>query len=107
MKKTLPVNPLPDRKNNFKNWVLKVRSVDYPHKKPDEKPVIKSVYIRKNSKNLNNTIKNWESIQSNSGNKYREKIVLMENIRERKLENRTINLIYTPRFAYPTTIGSK
>jgi hypothetical protein len=107
MKKTLPVNPLPDRKKSFENWVEQIRSSNYPDIKFQEKPLIKSVYIRKTGKNLNNTIKNWDKIQNISWNKYQEKIVLMENIRERKLENQTINLICTPRFACSTIIGSK
>ena len=107
MKENLPVHPLPDRKNNFKNWVENIQSFEYPDKKPIDKPVIKSVYLRKSGKNLNNTTHDWNHIQNISQDKYREKIYLIENIRQRKLENQTINLIYTPRFAYPTTIGSK
>ncbi|HTX61221.1 MAG TPA: hypothetical protein VMC48_02850 [Methanobacterium sp.] len=107
MKKSLPVHPFPDRKNSFKNWVEQIRSSEYLQNKRSTRPVIKSVYIRKSLKNQEKTFQKWDNIQNISRNRYQEKIELMENIRQRKLEDRTINLIYTPRFAYPTSIEGK
>lgn len=99
MGKCIVVHSLPDRKNGFRIWVDNIRS---PEKFRKEQ-VIKSVYIRKSVKN----IKNWNNIQSNSSNQYQEKIKLMEEIRQRKVEDKTIGFIYAPRHAYPTIAGSK
>jgi hypothetical protein len=100
MGKRIVVQSLPDRKNDFRIWVNRIRSP----KPYQDRTVIKSVYIRKSGKN---PTKNWSNVQSNSQKRYLDKIKLMEEIRLGKVENKTVNLIYTPRYAYPTISGSK
>ncbi len=107
MKKTSPVHPLPDRKNNFSIWVDRIRSSNSHQRDEPDRSILKSMYIRKSGKNLGNNPKNWYSIQSNSRDRYLEKIGLMEEIRLRKIESKTVNFIYTPRYAYSTVSGSK
>lgn len=107
MKKTLPVHPLPDRKNNFKIWVDQIRHTRPARDTSNSRPVIKSIYIRKSGNNLSQSLKKWNSIQTNTKDKYFEKLELMEEIRERKMENRTINFIYTPRCTYPKISAGK
>ena len=94
MKKSLPVHPLPDRKNRFSIWVDKIRSKDQDSKKTTTKPVIKSVYISSGE----NLKKNWKDIQEKSEGKYLEKIHIMEEIRQRKIENKIIDLLYSYRY---------
>ncbi len=104
MKKSLPVHLLPDRKNSFSIWVDKIRSEDQNIKKTTTKPVIKSLYISKSGLNLS---KNWKDIPEKSKDKYLEKINLMEEIRQRKMENKIINLSYTSRCTCPAASESK
>ncbi len=94
------VQSLPDRKNDFRIWVNRIRSP----KTYQDRTVIKSAYIHKSGKN---PTKNWNNIQSNSQKRYLNKIKLMEEIRLGKVENKTVNLIYTPGYAYPTISGNK
>ena len=98
MKKSLPVGPFPDRKNNFTKLITEIRSSDELLKELPRKREIKSVYIRKSGKNSD---KNWMNIQENSKDKYLEKTYLMEKIRQRKIENKLIDLFYSSRNALP------
>jgi AAA15 family ATPase/GTPase len=99
MGKSIVVHSLPDRKIDFRIWVDKIRSPKKFHKEQ----AIKSIYIRKSAKN----IKNWNNIQSNSRNQYQKKIKLMEEIRLRKVEDKTVGFVYAPRYACSTIAGSK
>ena len=74
MKKNLPVHPLPDMKNSFKNWVEQFQTIRQPVK-TSATPVIKSVYIRKSGKNLNKTLQDWDRIQNESKKQYQDKIM--------------------------------
>lgn len=103
MKKTLPAHPLPDRKNNFKIWVDQIRYKEPSKKMDQDRPMIKSIYIRKSIEKH----KNWNNIQKSTVDKYIDKISLMEEIIERKVENTAINLIYSPRYAYPKISAGK
>lgn len=98
MKKSLPIRPFPDRKNSFRIWVTKIRSSDELLKELPKKREIKSVYIHKPGKNSD---KNWMNIQENSKDKYLEKTYLMEKIRQKKIENKLIDLFYSSRNALP------
>ena len=102
MGKRMLVQQLPDRKNNFRIWVDQIRSSKTYQRVPS-KPLIESVYIHKSAKKSIN----WNYIQSNSRDKYLEKMGLLEEIRLRKIENETVNLFYTPRYAYSAVAGSK
>lgn len=68
-----------------------------------DRPMIKSIYIRKSIEKH----KNWNNIQKSTVDKYIDKISLMEEIRERKVENTAINFIYSPRYAYPKISAGK
>lgn len=103
MGKSIMVHTLPDRKNNFRIWVDKVKSPNKYH----DKQVKKSVYIRGSGKLSGKIFKNWHNIQSSSRKEYLDKIRLMEEIRQGKLEEKTINFVYAPRYASPTPSGSK
>jgi len=107
MKKALPVHPYPDREYNFSGWVHKIRSKDGLPRELPKKPEIKSVYIRRSENNPNKNHKNWIDIQENSKGKYLEKTNLMEEIRQRKIENRIIDLLYSSRYPNPVTSESK
>ena len=103
MKKSLPVHPLPDRKNSFSIWVDKIRSKDQDSKKTITKPVIKSVYMSSGE----NLKKNWKDIQEKSEGKYLEKIHIMEEIRQKKIENKIIDLLYSYRYTCLAASESK
>lgn len=96
--------PVPEMKNNFKTWVNIIRS---PSTKDNKTPLKKSLYIRRSTNNLRKNPNKWNSIQLKARDKYLEKIKLMEEIRERKIQNKTDNFIYTPRYAYPKVSASK
>jgi hypothetical protein len=104
MKKTESMYPVPEMKNNFKTWVNIIRS---PSTEENKKPLKKSLYIRRSTNNLRNNPNKWNSIQFKARDKYLEKIKLMEEIRERKIQNKTDNFIYNPRYAYPKVSASK
>lgn len=103
MGKSIMVHTLPDRKNNFRIWVDKVKSPNKSH----ENQVKKSVYIRRSGDLSGKIFKNRYNIQSSSRKEYLDKIRLMEEIRQRKLEEKTVNFVYSPRYASPTPSGSK
>jgi flavoprotein len=107
MKKSLPVRPFPDRKNNFTKLVTEIRSSDELLKKLPKKREIKSVYIHKPGKNIIKNSKNWTNIQENSKDKYLEKTYLMEKIRQKKIENKLIDLFYSSRNALPAASEGK
>jgi hypothetical protein len=107
MKKTLSMYPVPEWKNNFKNWVDIIRSRDPISLPEHDLSLRKSIYIRRSGKSLSKNANKWNDIQSKSRDKYLEKIKLMEEIRQRKLENKTYNFIYTPRYAYPKVSAGK
>ncbi|MCE5213403.1 MAG: hypothetical protein LLF83_01610 [Methanobacterium sp.] len=107
MKKTESMYPVPEIKNNFKTWVNIIRSNSIAKTEEAIPSLKKSLYIRRSTKNLQNSPNKWKSIQLNARDKYLKKIKLMEEIRERKIQNKTENFIYTPRYAYPKVSASK
>lgn len=104
MKKSLPVHGFPERKNSFSTLIREIRTSDQILKQLPKKPEIKSVYIRKTVKNLNKGHKVWEDIQKSSEGKYLEKIRLIEQIRQEKIENRIIDLLYP---SHGTSVSSE
>lgn len=94
MKKSLPVHGFPDRKNSFSILIREIRTNDQILKQMPKKPEIKSVYIRKTVKNPNKGNKAWDDIQKSSECKYLEKIRLIKEIRQEKIEKRIIGLLY-------------
>lgn len=107
MKKTESMYPVPEIKNNFKTWVNRIRSTSISKTGKHSIPLKKSLYIRRSTNNLRNNPNKWNNIQLKARDKYLEKTKLMEEIRERKIQNKTENFIYTPRYAYPKVSASK
>lgn len=105
MKKTIPVYPHPERKNNFKIWVNKFRSSSPREPERPDSSINKTLYLRKTGKNFTDNPKNWNEIQIKFKDEFHQKLKLMEEIQLRKIEKEPVNLIYTPRYGYNRSVA--
>lgn len=97
MIKTIPPYQLPERKNNFKNMVDKLR-IPESGKQPELELWLKSNFSseRMGSEFIKNP-KRWDKFQNKYKNEFEEKIKLMEEIRQDKIENSPLTWINKPK----------
>lgn len=100
MIKTIPTYPFPERKNNFRIMMDKFRSSESRENLQLDLWVKKATNSSSLENEFSNNTKRWNKFQNNFRNEFHEKIKLMEEIRETKIENRPVTWIYTPRFGY-------
>ena len=100
MIKTIPACQLPERKNNFKNMVDKLR-IPISRESPELDLWLKNnSYSEKLDDEFIKNPKKWDKFQSKYKKEFEEKIKLMEEIRQDKIENSPITWINKPRSGY-------
>ena len=100
MVKTIKIQELPERKNNFKVMAEKFSSLENG-KSLKLNTWIKD--IKKSSeldKDFTNNNRRWNNFNGKYRKEFNKKIKLMEEIRESKINSRQVTWIYTPRYGY-------
>lgn len=98
MVKTVPTYLLPERKNSFKILVDKIRSPGSGKTRNQDSWLKKGKYNEKSANNFCEDSQRWNNFQNRYCNEFHEKIKLMEETRQRKIENKLATWIYTPRY---------
>ena len=94
MIKTIPTCQLPERKNNFKNMVDKLRT-PLPREGLELDLWLKNnAYSKKMGDEFIKSPKKWDKFQNKYKKEFEEKIKLMEEIRQDKIENTPLKEIY-------------
>lgn len=87
MIKTIPPYQLPERKNNFKIMVDKLRIPECEKQPGLELWLKNSAYSEKIGNEFIKNPKRWDKFHSKYKNEFEKKIKLMEEIRQNKIEN--------------------
>ena len=105
MTKTMKPSSLPERKNNFKKLVDKIQSSGLEKTEKSLLSLNEEISMEQLNDDLIDNPHIWNELQNRCGSEFQDKLVLLEDIRQRKLDKPPFTWICTPRYGYPKAVG--